>query len=45
MHADESYIMRALNAGAKGYLLKDSADDDLLKAIRSVAEGRPSSRL
>jgi two-component system, NarL family, response regulator NreC len=41
MHADESYVMRALNAGAKGYLLKDSADDDLLKAVRTVAEGRP----
>jgi two-component system, NarL family, response regulator NreC len=41
MHADESYIMRALNAGAKGYLLKDSADDDLLRAVRTVAEGRP----
>ena len=41
MHADESYIMRALNAGAKGYLLKDSADDDLLKAVRTVAEGKP----
>jgi two-component system response regulator NreC len=41
MHADESYIMRALNAGAKGYLLKDSADDDLPKAVRTVAEGRP----
>jgi two-component system, NarL family, response regulator NreC len=42
MHADESYVMRALNAGAKGYLLKDSADDDLPKAVRTVAEGRPS---
>lgn len=41
MHADESYIMRALNAGAKGYLLKDSADDDLLKAVHTVAEGKP----
>jgi two-component system, NarL family, response regulator NreC len=41
MHADESYVMRALNAGAKGYLLKDSADDDLPKAVRTVAEGRP----
>jgi two-component system, NarL family, response regulator NreC len=41
MHADESYIMRALNAGAKGYLLKDSADDDLIRAVRTVAEGRP----
>jgi two-component system, NarL family, response regulator NreC len=41
MHADESYVMRALNAGAKGYLLKDSADDDLPNAVRTVAEGRP----
>jgi DNA-binding NarL/FixJ family response regulator len=41
MHADESYVMRALNAGAKGYLLKDSADDDLPNAVRTVAEGKP----
>src|SRR5262245_6465542 len=41
MHADESYVMRALNAGARGYLLKDSADDDLPNAVRTVAEGKP----
>jgi len=41
MHADESYILRALDAGAKGYLLKDKADDDIERAIRSVASGRP----
>ncbi len=41
MHADESYIIRALEAGVKGYLLKDHADDDLGAAIRSVAVGRP----
>ena len=41
MHTDESYILRALNAGAKGYLLKDHADEDLERAIRSVAAGRP----
>lgn len=41
MHADESYVMRALNAGAKGYLLKDSADDDLPKAVSTVAQGKP----
>ena len=29
MHADESYVMRALKAGARGYLLKDSAAADL----------------
>jgi two-component system response regulator NreC len=41
MHTDESYILRALNAGAKGYLLKDHADEDLERAIRSVASGKP----
>ncbi len=41
MHADESYILRALNAGAKGYLLKDHADEDLEQAIRSVSMGKP----
>jgi DNA-binding NarL/FixJ family response regulator len=41
MHADESYILRALSAGAKAYLLKDVADEDLLPAIRAVASGKP----
>jgi DNA-binding NarL/FixJ family response regulator len=41
MHTDESYIIRALDAGARGYLLKDNADDDIERAIRSVAAGRP----
>jgi len=41
MHTDESYIMRALDAGARGYLLKDNADEDIERAIRSVATGRP----
>jgi two-component system, NarL family, response regulator NreC len=41
MYADESYIVRALDAGARGYLLKDTADEDLERAIRSVAIGRP----
>jgi two-component system, NarL family, response regulator NreC len=40
MHQDESYILRALKAGAKGYLLKDSVRADLLEAIRAVAQGR-----
>jgi DNA-binding NarL/FixJ family response regulator len=40
MHADEGYIVRALQAGAKGYLLKDSAGADLLSAVQSVATGR-----
>jgi len=41
MHADESYILRALVAGAKAYLLKDAADDDLLPALRAVSAGKP----
>jgi RNA polymerase sigma factor (sigma-70 family) len=41
MHSDESYLMRTLAAGAKGYLLKESADADLERAIRSVVRGRP----
>lgn len=41
MHADESYVIRALSAQARGYLLKDSAEIDLLPALRSVLLGRP----
>lgn len=41
MHSDESYITRALAAGARAYLLKDATDEDLLPAVRSVAAGRP----
>jgi two-component system response regulator NreC len=40
MHADESYVLRALKAGAKGYLLKDSAEADLIRAVRAVAGGK-----
>jgi two-component system response regulator NreC len=41
MHRDESYVLRSLKAGAKGYLLKDSPRDDVLAAIRAASEGRP----
>ena len=41
MHSDESYILRALGAGARAYLLKDATDEDLLPAIRAVAAGKP----
>jgi len=40
MHADEGYVLRALKAGARGYILKNSAEADLIRAIRSVAEGK-----
>jgi DNA-binding NarL/FixJ family response regulator len=41
MHSDESYIIRALAAGARAYLLKDATDEDLLPAVRAVSAGRP----
>lgn len=41
MHADESYVLRSLKAGARGYLLKDKAETELLEAIRTVRGGRP----
>jgi two-component system response regulator NreC len=41
MHSEEPYVLRALQAGATGYLLKDAAGKDLLKAVELVAAGRP----
>ena len=40
MHSDEGYVLRALGAGARAYLLKDSAATDLVQAIHAVAEGK-----
>jgi DNA-binding NarL/FixJ family response regulator len=40
MHSDEAYVMRALQAGATGYMLKDSAGKDLLKGVAAVAAGQ-----
>jgi len=40
MHADESYVLKALKSGARGYLLKDSPEDDLINAIRAVHVGK-----
>jgi DNA-binding NarL/FixJ family response regulator len=40
MHHDESYVLRSLKAGAKGYLLKDSLRSDMVEAIRAAAQGR-----
>src|SRR5579872_4936312 len=40
MHSDESYVIRALKAGARAYLLKDSAEGDLIAAVRAVTEGK-----
>jgi len=40
MHSDESYVIRALKGGAKAYLLKDSAEGDLLAAIQAITNGK-----
>ena len=40
MHADEAFVLRALRAGARGYLLKESAESDLINAVRLVFEGK-----
>jgi two-component system response regulator NreC len=40
MHAEEEYIARALNAGATGYLLKDSAGQDLISAVEAARAGK-----
>ncbi|HEX4276245.1 MAG TPA: response regulator transcription factor [Bryobacteraceae bacterium] len=39
MHSDEAYVLRALKAGARGYLLKASPEADVISAIRAVAAG------
>jgi two-component system, NarL family, response regulator NreC len=41
MHDDEAYVAQALRAGATGYLLKDSADVNLLQAVSDVSQGKP----
>ena len=40
MYPEEQYAMRVLKAGASGYLTKESAPDELVKAIRQVSEGK-----
>ena len=40
MHSDETYLLRALRAGARGYLVKDTAEADLVAAIHAVHSGK-----
>jgi two-component system, NarL family, response regulator NreC len=40
MHADDAYVIQILQAGATGYLLKDSADVDLIQGVAAVAQGK-----
>jgi two-component system response regulator NreC len=39
MHANEAYVLEALQAGARGYVIKDSSSEELVRAIREVAAG------
>jgi two-component system, NarL family, response regulator NreC len=40
MHADEGYVLRALNSGATGYLIKASQDTEVIAAVRAAAGGK-----
>jgi two-component system, NarL family, response regulator NreC len=40
MYSDDLYITQALQAGAHGFILKDSADVDLVRAVRDLADGK-----
>jgi DNA-binding NarL/FixJ family response regulator len=40
MHADESFVLKALKAGARGYVLKEAPESELIKAVRALAEGK-----
>jgi two-component system response regulator NreC len=40
MHSDERYVLRAVKAGARGYVLKNSAGEELIQAIQAVRRGR-----
>ncbi len=39
MHADEQYVRQSISAGAKGYLLKDADDQDLVEAVIALCHG------
>lgn len=41
MYSDERYVIRAVKAGARGYLLKNSAGDQLIHAVRALQRGMP----
>ena len=40
MYSDEEYLIRAVSSGVRGYLLKDSAEPDLVRAVKAVAAGQ-----
>jgi DNA-binding NarL/FixJ family response regulator len=40
VHADEAYLLSALKAGARGYVLKSSAESEVVNAVRAVSQGK-----
>ena len=40
MHNDEEYVLKAINSGASGYLLKNADDNEIVEGIRTVARGQ-----
>lgn len=40
MNSDETYVLRALKSGVRAYILKDSAESDLIEAVRAARQGR-----
>jgi DNA-binding NarL/FixJ family response regulator len=40
VHADECYLVNALRAGARGYVLKSAAEAEIVQAVRAVSQGR-----
>ena len=40
VHADECYLLNALKAGARGYVLKNSAEFEIAEAVRAVSQGK-----
>lgn len=40
MYSDERYVLRAVRAGARGYILKDTVEDGLIEAVQALATGR-----
>jgi len=41
MYGDERYVLRAVRAGARGYILKDTLEEGLVQAIHALAAGQP----
>ncbi|MGH9631722.1 MAG: response regulator [Bryobacteraceae bacterium] len=41
MYSDERYVMRAVKAGARGYILKDTLEEGLVEAIHQLHDGQP----